>query len=709
MSFARKTSALPANVYRILEHKGYLWMSSDTGIFRVRKADLEKQANGALEVAPTVAFGRADGMQSTYCNGEAHQPAGWKTREGKLWFPTIRGIVVIDPDRLKFGERPPRVLVESVVAGDGPIDLTRPVKTASGAGQLEFRYTSANLMDPQSLRFEYRLEGFDAEWVAAGTRRVAYYTNLPPGSYRFQVRARGRDGIWGDGDAQVALYLEPRFHQTFWFYGLCIVGFLLAGVGFYQIRARQQRQREQELVTLVGERTVELQREIVVRRQSEHDLKLAKDAAESASLAKSEFLANMSHEIRTPMNGILGMTELMLNTSATAEQTEYLQMVRTSADALMVVINDILDFSKIEAGKMDLNPFEFTLHEILEQVVGLMDVRAGEKGLQLKLQMSQEVPPRLIGDAGRLRQILINLFGNAIKFTDHGEVSLEVQVAPNDLEVAPNQDQAAAAVNGVKLFFSVRDTGIGIAEDKQQVIFEAFSQADGSTTRKYGGTGLGLAISSRLVQMGGGKIWVESELGHGSVFHFTMQFRLPEDAVSGLSVQPAEEVKKLTSQVQPTTNASCPSTKRSLRILVAEDNPINQRLVVRLLEKRGHQPQVAPNGREAVSLLMTERFDLALMDVQMPEANGLEATQEIRSYEAQILSGKVEAPTDSSFSQTHHTRQRLPIIAMTAHALSGDRERCVDGGMDAYLSKPIRAQELMQLIDSVSQGMTNRN
>ena len=706
VSFARKTSALPVNVYRILEHKGYLWMSSDRGIFRVRKADLETEANGTLEVAPTVAFGRADGMQSIYCNGEAHQPAGWKTRDGKLWFPTIRGIVVIDPDRLKFGEKPPRVLVESIVAGDGPIGLTKPVKTASGAGQLEFRYTAANLIDPQSLRFQYRLEGFDADWVDAGARRVAYYTNLPPGNYRFRARARGRDGIWSNSNALVAFYLEPRFYQTYWFYGLCVFSVFLFGVGFYQVRTRQQRQREQELVTQVGERTAELQHEVIVRRQSEHELKLAKDAAESANLAKSEFLANMSHEIRTPMNGILGMTELMLSTSATAEQTEYLQMVRSSADALMVVINDILDFSKIEAGKMELDVFEFTPHETLDQVVRLMEVRAREKGLLLRFEMSQEVPQRLIGDAGRLRQVLINLVGNAIKFTDHGQVSLGLRLAPNDAEEALNQDQTAPAVNGLKLLFSVRDTGVGIAKDKQEVIFEAFSQADGSTTRKYGGTGLGLAISSRLVRMGGGKIWVESELGHGSVFHFTMQFRLPEDVVSGVSVQPAADGRKLISQAQPATDASCLNAKRSLRILVAEDNPVNQRLVVRLLEKRGHQPQVAPNGREAVSLLMTESFDLALMDVQMPEANGFEATQEIRNYEAQILSGNIEPPSHSSFSQTHHTRKRLPIIAMTAHALLGDRERCVDGGMDAYISKPIRAQELIQLIDSVSQSVT---
>jgi signal transduction histidine kinase/ligand-binding sensor domain-containing protein/AmiR/NasT family two-component response regulator len=708
VSFARKTSALPVNVFRILEHKGNLWMSSDTGIFRVRKADLEAEANETLEVATTVAYGRADGMQSIYCNGEAHQPAGWKTRDGKLWFPTIRGIVVIDPDRLTSDERSPRVLVESVVAGGGPIDLTKPVKTASGAGQLEFRYTAANLIDPQSLRFQYSLEGFDADWVDAGTRRAAYYTNLPPGSYRFRVRARSREGIWSDTDAQVALYLEPRFHQTPWFYGLCVVSVVLFGAGFYKVRTRQQRQREQELVMLVGERTAELQREVVVRRQSEHELKLAKDAAESANLAKSEFLANMSHEIRTPMNGILGMTELMLSTSATAEQTEYLQMVRTSADALMVVINDILDFSKIEAGKMELDNFEFSPHEILDQVVRLLGVRASEKGLQLSFDITQEVPQRLIGDAGRLRQILINLVGNAIKFTDRGQVSLAVRLAPKGLEGEPHQDQAAPSVNCLKLLFSVRDTGIGIAKDKQQAIFEAFSQADGSTTRKYGGTGLGLAISSRLVRMGGGNFWVESEPGRGSTFHFTMQFQLADDTLSHDSFQPAAELKTPTSQEEPTFSASSASRMRSLRILVAEDNPVNQRLVVRLLEKRGHQPRVAPNGREAVSLLMAERFDLALMDVQMPEANGFEATQEIRTYEAQILSGGIEPPSHSSFSQTHRGGRRLPIIAMTAHALKGDRERCVDGGMDGYISKPIQAQEFFQLIDSLSQRMTDR-
>jgi two-component system sensor histidine kinase/response regulator len=400
------------------------------------------------------------------------------------------------------------------------------------------------------------------------------------------------------------------------------------------------------------EQYIAIRADISRMKEVERDLVKAKEAAESASQAKSEFLANMSHEIRTPMNGVLGMLALTLDTPLSAEQREYLDLARASADSLLHVINDILDFSKIEAGRMDIHPEAISLRELIDELGRLHETRCREKGLDFQVEVDPALPDRLLLDPVRVRQVLTNLLGNAFKFTTRGRIQLAVRRL------------------GYGIRFAVRDTGIGIAKDKQAHVFEAFTQADGSITRRFGGTGLGLSISNRLVRLMGGLMGMESEAGAGSEFYFLLPICEPRtDERDAGQAEPGDDAER-----------------RALRILLAEDNLINQKLAVTLLSREGHRVDVVGDGMAALEAVSATPFDVVLMDMQMPVLDGVGATRAIRAREA--------------------AGTRVPIVALTANAYEEDRDICLAAGMDGFISKPFKRDELMKAIDQALEQAT---
>jgi signal transduction histidine kinase/ligand-binding sensor domain-containing protein/CheY-like chemotaxis protein len=605
-------------------------------------------------------YGRADGLvwEDTNLNGFFADP------NGDVWIGTGRGLSHFHPPRILSTPTPPRVVLTSVQFGGSSenwhILQTNPNKWPDGlatryADQATMiRFAALTFLHEDQIQFRYRMD--QNGWSETRAREIPY-PHLLPGRHAFQVMAKVPGSDWGP-PAEVSFAVVQPFWQNPWFRLLEVLAALaLLAVWYWKWRMMLVRRQQMQLEEQVAVRTAEL-------RTVNSQLQAAREAAESANHAKSEFLANVSHEMRTPMNGIIGMTELALEGSSSPEQREYLHLAKVSADSLLIVINDILDYSKVEAGKLTLDPAPFSLSEFLAITIKLLAVPARQKGLKLILAADENLPDALIGDAGRLRQILTNLIANAIKFTEHGEIVVSVKALPEESDI-----ETAC------LHFSVQDTGIGVPEGKIETIFAPFEQADRSTTRKFGGTGLGLSICLRLVKLMGGKIWAESQPGQGSTFQFICYLE-KQSAVRQGPPAILPELASVGEQIATTRNGY-----DHLRILVAEDNHINQHLAVKLLEHLGHSAVVVENGKEAVAAVLKGSFDLVFMDVQMPEMDGLEATATIRANEQ--AGGR-----------------HIPIVAMTAHAMIGDREQCLNAGMDGYVSKPISAQQLSKAIDA---------
>ncbi len=590
---------------------GSLWVAAMSGVYRRLNADW-------------ISYSPQEGLPSS----AAYRI--WQDSRGQLWTGTSRGASVFFPHA---DESPPQTLFPSAgnLSEISPAGSVRAVMTAID------RWKSTPL---ERMLFSYRLDG--GKWSEFTSLSTLAFEHLRDGPHLLEARAMDRNGSFDTVPAKLGFHvLRPWYRQAGFLISTLFSATAIAVLISLAISQFRQRGR------LIGQ------------------LARAKTAAESASNYKSQFLANMSHEIRTPMNAIIGMTQLALRECSEDERQEYLGTIRDSAASLLSILNDVLDFSKVEAGRLELVERAFRVDTCIREVIRTLAGRAGEKGLALTARIDPALTAVFLGDTLRVRQILLNFAGNALKFTASGSVTIEARA------------EQTFADSSVSIHFAVRDTGIGIAPEKQCLVFAPFEQVDSSITRRFGGTGLGLAIASSLVKLMHGRIWVESpwenpetgESSSGSTFHFTI--KLPRVDGRPAETAPAVEV------------ADAP--RRSLRVLLAEDNAVNQRLMMRLLEKEGHEVMLAGNGEQAVEAFGKQRPDVILMDVQMPEMDGLEAAEAIRKLE--------------SSSGTH-----VPIVALTAHALKGDSDRCFAAGMDDYVTKPIETESLLRLIAKLGEG-----